>query len=93
MPGLGKWSIQPKWKRCTGQRKCSACAANPERAPHGPYYELRRRHPETGEQQAVYIGIWPLTDKDMELINETFRGKIPPTRSEVILVVEQAYTP
>lgn len=92
MSGLGKWSIQTKWKRC-GKRRCSACAANPKRAPHGPYYELRRRHPETGRQQAVYLGSNIVSDDDMKLINQTFRGEDPPSRTEVFLVIDYAATP
>ena len=88
MAGQGRWSLQAKYKRCTGERKCSACAANPDRAPHGPYYELRRRHPETSVQQFVYLGINGLTDQELKIVNDFFRGEVPPTPSEVRLVIE-----
>lgn len=90
MAGVGRWSLQTKRKRCSGNRQCSACAANPERAPHGPYYELRRRHPETGVQQSVYLGTTGLTSADLDEINDVFRGEVPPTRSEVFSVVHQS---
>ena len=92
MAGQGRWSLQTKYKRCSGERQCSACSANPDRAPHGPYYELRRRHPDTGAQQFVYLGVKSLSDEELVVVNETFRGWDPPTRSEVFLVLKVAVT-
>jgi hypothetical protein len=86
MAGKGKWSLQKKFKRCTGSRQCGACALQPENPPHGPYYELRRRHPETGNQEFVYLGIEPLSDYQLDVVNRMFTGPDAPERAEVLKV-------
>jgi hypothetical protein len=87
MPGQGKWSQQEKRKRCTGPRVCSACALHPEIAPHGPYYELRRRNPITGRQESVYIGKLHLSDEQLALVNRVFDGPDSPKREEIVAAI------
>lgn len=56
MSGLGMWIVVPTYNRCSGARKCGRCKDDPAARPHGPYYRLRRRDPQTGKQEAVYLG-------------------------------------
>ncbi len=84
MPGKGYWSQQEKRKRCTGPRICKACALHPEIAPHGPYYELRRRNPISGNQESVYIGRLRLSDDQLAYVNEVFDAARVPTKEKVI---------
>ena len=84
MAGQGKWSLQKKYKRCTGERKCNACALQPKTPPHGPYYELRRRHPETGVQEFVYLGTESLNSQQLDVVNRMFTGPEAPDRAEVL---------
>ena len=87
MPGKGKWSQQEKRKRCTGSRICKACTLSPEIAPHGPYYELRRRNPVSGRQESVYIGRLRLADDQLAYVNEIFHVASVPDREEIIAVL------
>jgi hypothetical protein len=84
MPGTGKWNLQAKYRRCTGARTCHACAANPPKPPHGPYYELRRRNPATGRQESVYLGNQGLSAEELERVNQVFSGKFRPTKQEIL---------
>lgn len=84
MPGKGKWSQQEKRKRCTGPRICRACALHPEIAPHGPYYELRRRNPVSGDQESVYLGRLLLSDDQLSRVNELFNAARVPDREEIM---------
>lgn len=66
MSGEGNWVLHATWRRCTGLRQCHKCQADPDAKPHGPYYELRRRNPATGEQDLIYLGrIQPEPDKEL----------------------------
>lgn len=88
MPGKGYWSQQEKRKRCTGPRVCSACALNPEIAPHGPYNELRRRNPISGKQEQIYLGRWLLSDAQLAYVNENFNSARVPDRQEILSAVQ-----
>lgn len=88
MAGEGKWTLQERMRRCGGPRLCRACAADAAARPHGPYYTLRRRHPETGEQEAVYIGTTPVPVHVLAIVNEIFDGPDAPTKEEVLMLVE-----
>lgn len=88
MPGKGRWTLQEKFKRCTGERQCRACQADPKTAPHGPYYELRRRNPDTGHQELIYIGRHPFSAEQLEVINSHFTGPDVPTRTAVESILE-----
>ena len=88
MPGKGRWTQQEKMKRCTGERQCKACAADPHAKPHGPYYELRRRNPDTGKQEYVYIGRHPLSSEHLHVVNKVFTGSEIPSRTAVETILE-----
>ena len=92
MPGKGNWSQQEKRKRCTGPRICKACAFHPEIAPHGPYYELRRRNPVSSDQESVYLGRLMLSDDQLARVNELFTDARIPDKEEIIhaTVIEES---
>lgn len=90
MPGKGKWSQQEKRKRCTGPRICNACTLHPEIAPHGPYYELRRRNPISGKQESVYLGRLRLNDDQLAYVNEVHDSESAPDKEEILSTVVKA---
>ena len=47
------WAITEQWVSC-GNERCLKCKA--EKNPHGPYYRLVRRHPDTSKVELVYLG-------------------------------------
>lgn len=65
----GFWYINAQWRRCTGQRQCAICRLDAEAKPHGPYFLLRRRDPQTGEQQRIYVGRDKPSEELLETIN------------------------
>ncbi len=90
MSKSGRWSQQVEFRNC-GKESCQqGCVLNSETKPHGPYASLRRRNPDTGNQERVYLGKKPLTRIQLAIINETLTGPVAPTKEAVHFVLREA---
>lgn len=93
MSKSGRWSQQVEFRNC-GKEYCQqGCVLNSETKPHGPYASLRRRNPDSGDQERVYLGKKPLTAIQLAIINKTFTGPVAPTKEMVRSVLREVKTP
>jgi hypothetical protein len=79
----GFWSLQKGYRNC-GKKYCQqGCADDVSIKPHGPYYELRRRNPETGHQDRVYLGKDGITKEELAKVNENYYGPDLPKKPDI----------
>jgi hypothetical protein len=93
MSGSGRWSQQITFRNCGNSSCLQGCALNKEAKPHGPYAVLRRRSPETGEQEHVYLGKAPLTGEQLTLVNQKFSGPGVPEKGQIFDLVGRMEKP
>lgn len=93
MSGSGRWSQQVTFRNC-GKESCQqGCALNSAAKPHGPYAILRRRSPETGDQEHVYLGKVALTAEQLALVNQELAGPVAPEKGQVLDLVSGTKKP
>ena len=51
----GIWNLSYYFNRCNNPR-CLRCRPDLTYSPHGPYFRLVRRNPDTMEREQIYLG-------------------------------------
>ena len=87
MSGSGRWSQQIEFRNCGNSRCLQGCVESQSTKPHGPYATLRRRNPESGEQERVYLGKAPLTEDQLQIVNIKFLGPDAPKKEQLLKTI------